>query len=62
MFVLAERLGRDFDFIRVDLYNIDGRIVFGELTNYPHAGLVPFKPHDIDLEFGSHWQVPARYA
>lgn len=60
MFALAERLGRDFDFVRVDLYNVGGRIVFGELTNYPNAGLMPFEPASVDLEFGSHWQLPSR--
>lgn len=61
MFEVAEALGRDFDFVRVDLYNVGGRIVFGELTNYPNAGLMPFEPSSVDVEFGSHWHVPARY-
>jgi hypothetical protein len=30
MIALAERLGQDTDFVRVDLYDVDGRIVFGE--------------------------------
>ncbi len=57
----AETLGAEFDFIRADFYNIDGRIVFGELTNYPHAGLMPFEPASVDLEFGSHWALLERY-
>jgi hypothetical protein len=49
------------DFVRVDLYNVNGRIVFGELTNYPAAGLDPFYPAEFDAVFGSKWRVPARY-
>lgn len=61
MFDLAERLGRDFDFVRVDLYNVCGRLVFGELTNYPNAGLMPFEPQEMDCEFGRHWKLPSTY-
>jgi hypothetical protein len=57
MFDVAERLGKGFDFIRVDLYNIKGRIVVGELTNYPNAGLIPFKPAEFDEQLGSHWKL-----
>jgi hypothetical protein len=38
MVELAERLARPFDFIRVDLYEIDGEIFFSELTVYPMSG------------------------
>ena len=36
---LAELLGSPFDFIRVDLYSVDGRTFFSELTNYPASGI-----------------------
>lgn len=39
MFEYAEKLCKGFPFVRVDLYNIDGKIVFGELTFTPSAGL-----------------------
>jgi len=61
MFALADRLGRGFDFVRVDLYNVGGRIVFGELTNYPDGGLGIFDPPVFDAIFGSRWRLPARY-
>jgi teichuronopeptide biosynthesis TupA-like protein len=61
MFTLAERLGGGLDFVRVDMYNLDGRIVFGEFTNYPGAGLDPFHPAEFDELYGSKWRVPARY-
>jgi hypothetical protein len=61
MISVAERLGRDTDFVRVDLYALADRIVFGELTNYPAAGHCPFSPERFDAEFGAHWKVPKRY-
>lgn len=43
MVEVAEALSRDFDFVRVDLYNVGGRIYFGELTCTPAAGLGPIE-------------------
>ena len=53
----AELLGRDFPYVRVDLYEIDGRPMFGELTFYPNSGQVSFKPESVELEFGRLWPV-----
>ncbi len=61
MFSLAERLGSGLDFLRVDMYNVNGRIVFGEFTLYPGAGLDPFYPTEFDALFGSKWRLPSRY-
>ena len=36
---IAEALGAETDFVRVDLYDVGDRIVFGELTNTPNGGL-----------------------
>ena len=60
MIDIAERLGGQTDFVRVDLYEVDGRVVFGELTNYPGGG------HSMDTRradelLGSYWTVPRRY-
>lgn len=56
MISIAETLGEELDFVRVDLYNpVDGRIVFGELTMAPGAGRIGFEPVDFDFELGSHW-------
>jgi len=55
MLEIAAKLSRGTDFIRVDLYNLGGRVVFGEMTNYPHAGRRPFSPPEWELTFGSYW-------
>jgi hypothetical protein len=61
MIEVAERLAVDTDFVRVDLYLLTDRLVFGELTSYPAGGHSPFSPARYDDEFGSHWSVPRRY-
>ncbi|MFS2242858.1 ATP-grasp fold amidoligase family protein [Microbacterium sp. OR16] len=54
---IAEALGEDFDFVRVDLYVWEGEVYFGELTVYPGGGLSPW-PEKLDAEMGSHWILP----
>jgi hypothetical protein len=61
MIAITERLAAGTDFVRVDLYLLADRIVFGELTSYPAGGHSPFNPSRFDGEFGSHWTVPRRY-
>ena len=61
MIGVAERLGADTDFVRVDLYDVDGRVVFGELTSFPAGGDSPFDPESFNEEFGRPWTVPRRY-
>ncbi len=61
MIEVAERLGAGTDFVRVDLYDVDGRVVFGELTSFPAGGDSPFDPESFNEEFGRPWTVPRRY-
>jgi TupA-like ATPgrasp len=61
MLAVAEALGRDLDFIRVDLYDVDGEVWFSELTPYPGGGLDRFDPA-LDSWLGSLWQLPPRSA
>lgn len=49
---IAEKLSKPFNFVRVDLYNVDGKIIFSELTFHSGGGLIPFKPRDYDRLFG----------
>ena len=51
----AERLGAEYGCIRVDLYAIDGRPVFGELTCYPGSGVLPIDPPTLDASMGAAW-------
>ena len=56
MLAIAEKLADPFDFIRVDLYNVDGKIQFGELTNYPASGTGRFDPFSFDIALGQKWK------
>ncbi|MDE5759102.1 MAG: hypothetical protein K2H85_10900, partial [Allobaculum sp.] len=55
MITLSEYLSRDFPFVRVDLYNVCGRIIFGELTFYPGSGYSRYYPDDFDHTLGRHF-------
>ena len=61
MIGLAQRLGAGTDFVRVDLYDLPERIVFGELSSFPAGGDSPFDPESYNLEFAKHWTPPRRY-
>jgi len=56
MVQLAENLASEYDFMRVDLYNIGGKIYFGEMTCYPAGGEARFIPREYDFKFGSKWE------
>ncbi|GAA4545731.1 ATP-grasp fold amidoligase family protein [Pseudonocardia xishanensis] len=62
---VARALSKDFDFVRIDLYNVDGRIYFGEITHNPGGGLVRLQPREFDLALGEMWRtgtpVPERF-
>lgn len=52
---IAEDLAKPFKFVRVDLYNVDGRIIFSELTFCPAGGMTLFKPESFDYEMGKYF-------
>ena len=56
MLALSRTLSSGLDFLRVDMYNVDGRIYIGELTNYPQAGILPYIPYSLD-ELGGCWKL-----
>lgn len=54
---VASKLSEDFPFVRVDLYNINGIIIFGELTFYPSSGYGLFHPDSFDFELGKKFII-----
>lgn len=56
---VAEHLGKDLDFVRVDLYSIPPArpVVFGEMTLAPSSGYGRFSPRELDYWLGSYWHV-----
>ncbi len=61
MIQIAEKISKDFDFVRVDLYNCDGDIYFGEFTHYPTSGLARFEPAGFDYTLGDYWDLKPYY-
>ena len=53
MIEIAQTLSQEAPHIRIDLYNINGKIFFGECTFYHGAGFEKFSPPEWDLKFGS---------
>ena len=56
---VASELSQGFDFVRVDLYCVEGRVYFGELTVYPEAGYGRFTPPEWDERLGAFWSLPS---
>lgn len=61
MLDIAEALASGVDFLRVDLYNVDGRIFFGEFTLYPASGLYRYEPTSFDFELGRKWILDKKH-
>lgn len=59
MIELSEKLAKDIPFVRVDWYEIDGKVYFGELTFYPGNGLEEFTPEEYDEILGSWIELPS---
>ena len=60
MVELAEILSKDIPFVRVDFYEINGHIYFGELTFYPGAGFEEFTPDKWDKVLGDWIVLPKK--
>ncbi|TYS69701.1 carbonic anhydrase [Sutcliffiella horikoshii] len=58
MLKIAKDLSVDFPHVRVDLYNIDGVIYFGELTFYNGSGYKGYVPDEFDFELGKQFVLP----
>ena len=57
---IASKLSAGLPQVRVDLYEVNGKVFFGEYTFFHHGGVVPFHPEIWDYEFGSWIKLPER--
>lgn len=53
----AEKLSEDFPHVRVDFYNADGKIIFGELTFYHSCGYMSLVPDEMDFKIGNLFNI-----
>ena len=58
MKMLAEKLSQGIPQVRVDFYDINGKVYFGELTLSHWSGMIPFEPEERDYKFGEWIKLP----
>lgn len=58
---LAEKVAHYIDnpYVRVDFYETNGKVYFGEVTFYPEGGMCYFKPEEWDYKMGSWMDISA---
>jgi hypothetical protein len=56
MVELAEKLSSEEEFVRVDFYDLGDRVIFGEMTYHPEAGIGRFIPESFDQELWKKWK------
>lgn len=57
MLEVSKKLSRGLKFCRVDLFEHEGRIFFGEITLHPGGGMEPFINKDQDIDFGKFLNI-----
>jgi hypothetical protein len=57
---LAAQLSKGLPEVRVDLYEVNGHIYFGEYTFFHHDAIVPFHPDEWDFIWGEEIKLPER--
>lgn len=62
MLEISRILAKDFPFVRVDLYEVNKKIFFGELTFFPGAGFEYFSPVEYDHKLGSYLTLPPKHS
>lgn len=55
---IAEKLSSPFPYARIDLYNISGKIYFGEITLTDGSGYMRFDPDSFDFILGEKFVLP----
>lgn len=59
MIELAEKLSYGMPFIRIDFYDVNGHVYFGEYTFYPDGGFGKIQPEEWDYILGSWMDISA---
>ena len=57
---IAANLSEGLPHVRVDLYEVNGKVYFGEMTFYHYGGFVAFHPDEWDYKFGEWLKLPLR--
>ncbi|NTQ65430.1 glycosyl transferase [Enterococcus faecium] len=57
---LATKLSKGIPHLRVDFYEVNGKVFFGEITFFHMSGMAPFEPEEWDYKFGSWLELPKK--
>ena len=57
MIEVAKKLSAAFPHVRVDLYEEEGKVYFGELTFYHFGGITKFEPDEWDFKLGEYFDL-----
>ena len=57
---IVRQLSENIPYCRIDLYEIEGRVYFGEITFYPASGMGTFIPQEYDGILGSLINLPVK--
>lgn len=60
MIKICRKLSKDIPFSRIDLYVVNGKEYFGEITFYPKSGMGVFTPNEWNYTFGSWIKLPPK--
>ena len=60
MIDIAKILSAGFPAVRIDLYSVQGKVYFGEMTFFPWSGYVIFNPDSFDYELGALFELPEK--
>ena len=58
---IATVLSKPFPYVRIDLYEIEGVVYFGELTFTPHGNIMDYYKDEVLLEMGRLLKLPEKY-
>lgn len=58
MILIATKLSKNIPFVRIDLYYINDKVYFGEMTFFPSSGFGKFTPEEWDAKLGKKITLP----
>ena len=58
---IAAQLSKSIPHVRIDLYEVNGKVYFGEMTFFHWSGFVPFEPIEWDYIFGEKIKLPKKF-
>lgn len=61
MLEIARKLSEGLIFARIDLYIVQDKIIFGEMTLYPESGFGPYCPDETDLALGEKLDISSLF-